>query len=1359
MSIVKILFTYFNRTVTISILLLFSIIGYAQEICNNGIDDNGNGLIDLNDTAGCTCTVPAPSLIPNASFEQTNCCPSSFSQLNCAQGWIQASSATSDYMNSCGFVFPAATAAGLMPPPDGNGMAGLISSIGYQEYIGACLTSPMLKDTAYSIQLSIASTPIDGWGNVCNGGVISYSPSDIVIYGSTNCANLPFSGQGCPPSPQWQILGSALYTPVNSWGTITINFTPTVNINTIIIGSPCTLPASYTGSPCYPYFYFDNLFLNKSDLVNSITQTGSWCAHTTILTGDSIPGAAYQWYLNGIAIVGETSLTLNVSADSLPAGNYTLATTVGSNCNRATATVVPYNNPPVISPAGPFCYYDPATSLTANMAGGIWGGTGITDTVNGVFDPAMANVGNNYVFYTLPGGGDCPRADTITIIVKGAPPSAAGPDITICSGEVAYIGGSPVAGYFYSWTPSTGLSSASASNPSVTLINNDTVPMIANYSLITTDAATGCQGLDQLVITVNPKPSINPAGPFCKTEPATNLAASIAGGTWSGTGITNTSTGSFNPASAAVGDNEIIYTVAGTCAGGDTAIITVLDNPVSNAGADIAVCSGTPDTIGTSPVTGNTYSWTPTTGLSNSTVANPAITTINNGTTPLITTYTVTTSAAGCQTSDVITVTVNPQPSLVITNPSAVCSPAVVDITAPAINAGTSGGGVLSYWLDSLSNNAITTPAAIATGGTYYIKSTAAGACTEVKPVIVTINLSPVSDAGADISLCTGDTGQIGSNAIPGSTYSWLPATGLITDTASNPFIAVINSGSAPQIIEYIVTTAAGGCSSTDTVNVTVNILATANAGIDRIVCAGSDVPLNGVIGGAAANGLWNGGAGMYSPGNNSLSTLYSPDTSEISAGSVTLTLTSDDPPGTCPVAVDTIVITINLPAIVNAGTDDTICAGNTVALNAVIGGTATGGAWSGGGGTYNPDNTSLNAIYTPGIAETEAGIVNLTYTTDDPSGPCPAVSDVVTVYINMSPTANAGSAQYVCEGTAITLNGSVGGSATSAAWSGGTGTFSPDNTALDAVYTPAANEYSADSIVLTLTTNNPIGFPCTASSSDVTVHFYKKPVINFSVDDSAGCPLHCVNFTDSTTVANGSSITNYSWNFGDNSTVSNISAPSHCYSQTGWYDVTLTVVSDNNCSDTLTIPQIIQVYPLPSAEFEYSPDPATIISSTITLNDLSSQDVNLWFWDFGDGDTMTVSVADIVHEYPGDYPDAYLTSLIVMNLFGCTDTVIHQIVINPEFSFFAPNAFSPNGDGLNDYFGAKGMGIEIYELMIFDRWGNLIFYSDELDKTWDGKANQGAEKAQQDTYVWKVKLTDVYRKKHNYIGTVSIIR
>src|SRR5680860_184376 len=114
------------------LLILTPFILNAQEICDNGIDDNGNGLIDLNDPE-CDCngfgaSQTIPSLIPNPSFEDHSCCPSSYSQLNCADTWIQATDATSDYFN-CGYSFGAADNVGLTPP-DGSGYVGAIYSNG-----------------------------------------------------------------------------------------------------------------------------------------------------------------------------------------------------------------------------------------------------------------------------------------------------------------------------------------------------------------------------------------------------------------------------------------------------------------------------------------------------------------------------------------------------------------------------------------------------------------------------------------------------------------------------------------------------------------------------------------------------------------------------------------------------------------------------------------------------------------------------------------------------------------------------------------------------------------------------------------------------------------------------------------------------------------------------------------------------------------------------------------------------------------------------------------------------------------------------------------------------------------------------
>src|SRR3989344_4877207 len=118
-----------KKIILLLVILLQTSLSFSQEICNNGIGGGGG----------------APSsIIPNASFETMACCPSSYSQVNCAQGWIQATDATSDYMNTCGMVFGAATAAGLVPFPDGDGIVGCIFSPGWQEYVGTCLTSPML---------------------------------------------------------------------------------------------------------------------------------------------------------------------------------------------------------------------------------------------------------------------------------------------------------------------------------------------------------------------------------------------------------------------------------------------------------------------------------------------------------------------------------------------------------------------------------------------------------------------------------------------------------------------------------------------------------------------------------------------------------------------------------------------------------------------------------------------------------------------------------------------------------------------------------------------------------------------------------------------------------------------------------------------------------------------------------------------------------------------------------------------------------------------------------------------------------------------------------------------------------------
>jgi hypothetical protein len=301
----------------------------------------------------------------------------------------------------------------------------------------------------------------------------------------------------------------------------------------------------------------------------------------------------------------------------------------------------------------------------------------------------------------------------------------------------------------------------------------------------------------------------------------------------------------------------------------------------------------------------------------------------------------------------------------------------------------------------------------------------------------------------------------------------------------------------------------AGPCPpAIDKMRIIINPVATVNAGADQTVCASDpNVTLAGIVGGSATSGTWSGGSGTFNPNANTLNAVYTPSTGEIAAGSVELTLTTNDPAGPCPPAIDKMRILINPVATVNAGADQTACSASpTVTLAGVVGGSATSGTWSGGTGVFNPNANTLNATYTLSPAEIAAGFVELTLTTNDPDGPCPPVNDKVRITVTNDATVSAGPDQEVCASDpTVTLAGIVGGGATSGTWSGGTGTFNPNANTLNAVYTPNAAEIAAGFVDLVLTTNDPEG-PCNAASDAMRITIHPNPLISVSVVATAAC-------------------------------------------------------------------------------------------------------------------------------------------------------------------------------------------------------------------------------------------------------------
>jgi gliding motility-associated-like protein len=326
----------------IALLLISSSTVCAQEICTNGVDDDGDNLIDLNDSDDCICssvTSPVSSLIPNPSFENYDCVPSTFGELYCAETWEQATFATSDFFLNIpgGFWDPIIPT----PLPDGQGIGGFIisaypSKIGstdalmYNEYIGGCLLAPMEAGVEYTIQMDLAGS---SWDGLSSSGAF-YGPIDITIFGSTSCPEWPIDVDpnaidlGCPTVlSDWVELGHTSYQADETWQTITISFTPEADVQAVMIGGPCEVPddffVDFINTQNYPYFWIDNLLLNESSLFSTIATEGGYCSEDLTLVGESDSLATlYQWYYEGVALPGQTDNTLDWSDLNLNTGDY-----------------------------------------------------------------------------------------------------------------------------------------------------------------------------------------------------------------------------------------------------------------------------------------------------------------------------------------------------------------------------------------------------------------------------------------------------------------------------------------------------------------------------------------------------------------------------------------------------------------------------------------------------------------------------------------------------------------------------------------------------------------------------------------------------------------------------------------------------------------------------------------------------------------------------------------------------------------------------------------------------------------------------------------------------------------------------
>ncbi|HIE74519.1 MAG TPA: T9SS type B sorting domain-containing protein, partial [Flavobacteriales bacterium] len=204
---------------------------------------------------------------------------------------------------------------------------------------------------------------------------------------------------------------------------------------------------------------------------------------------------------------------------------------------------------------------------------------------------------------------------------------------------------------------------------------------------------------------------------------------------------------------------------------------------------------------------------------------------------------------------------------------------------------------------------------------------------------------------------------------------------------------------------------------------------------------------------------------------------------------------------------------------------------------------------------------------------------------------------------------------------------------------------------------------------------------------------------------------------------------------------------------QAGIYMIT-DVVDIYGCVGTYSGNATITVNPLPLAEFSFFPQPTDLDNPHINFTNASFGHTTA-IWDFGDGTILNDTISKLLHTY--NDTGHYKVNLAVSNEFGCTDTISYTIIIDPIFIIYIPDAFTPNGDNINDAFGPSVYGIKEFEMKIYDRWGKIIYHTTEKDKPWDGTINNNETQA--GVYTYSIVATDLKEKPHKYVGAFILIR
>lgn len=1212
------------------------------------------------------------------------------------------------------------------------------------------------------------------------------------------------AGQNIPGFFNSPISG-VIYKP---WTTVLVDLTPYIGQNITIRFS--TYDCSLGGH--FGYAYIDGVcqaFTGGGSATICATSTHTFCAPTGL--------ASYTW--NGPGVVNSVGQCVTASAPGVYTVQTTLFTNCNGPDFTYTLNTQGQNTA-TAGPPTTVCANNSTVNLTGNVGSfsstGQWstsgsGAFGFSTSLNTTYIPSVADIASGLVTLTLTStnNGVCPAGSGITTIsITPAPIVNAGTGQTICSsGFVALNGNVSAATTTGSWTSSgsgTFTPSAAALNATYTPSAADATAGSVTLSLTSSNNGNCIAVTDTVIITIR-KPAVVTAGfnqSICSNAGSIALNGNVSGS--SSTGIwTSSGTGGFTPNNTNLSPNYAITpadiisgivtitltsTNNGPCpAVSDTAMMTISTLATVNSGSNQNLCSNTSliNLNGTVSGVSNSGVWTSSgSGIyipNNTTlVTDYSITPadISNGSV----TFTLTSGNNGpCPAvSDTVkiniiqlaTVTAGPNQSLCSNTGNILLNGNVTGGTSTGLWTSSGTGGFIPANTTLNASYGMTTADITAGTVTFTLSSTNNGPCPIVNDTVqVSITTLASVNAGPNQNICSNSplvnltgtlTGASGVGIWTSSgSGSYTPSnTSFVTDYNITP--ADIAAGG---VTFTLTSTNNGPCPAvTDSVKINIHQLAAVNAGPDKSICSNAGtVSVSGTINGVTNTGIWStSGSGAFVPSPTTLNNTYFITTGDISSGFATYTLTSTNN-GACPAVTDTMRISITQLASSNAGPNQMICSNaGTITLGGFVSGGTTTGIWTTNGtGTFAPSSTTLNTNYLITPADIAIGAVNFTLTSTN-NGACSAVTDSVKIGIRKLAIVNAGPDQSICSNnTNAAFNGTVTGSTTSGIWStSGAGSFSPNNTSLSTSYFTNTADVSAGSVLLILTSTNNGVCPAVIDTAKLTIT--TKPILSMNPDTNV-C-AYGNQFTAAASLTGGSG--NVLWTTNGNGFFSPDFANPTTYNY-GTNDINsgvviLTVTSINNGACGNSSAQIfINIQPVPNANFTASTYTAYIPNDPITFNNQSTGAVS-YSWNFGDGNSSTVT--NPIHNYPA--VGFYTVGLIAVNQYGCTDTAQQVITIISDIQFpnvFTPNTGGPNGgaynpaDLSNDVFFPYTSGVTDYHLMIFNRWGELIFDSRDINIGWDGYFN--GKLCQQDAYVWKVDLEFFDKRKYNKTGSVTLLR